>query len=182
MLKRTAIAALVALMSAGSALAQQEPTTLSIYKGVTGEVVSYVRFTVFDDISASVDGGVVTLSGRVTMPYKASDIERRVAKVPGVQQVKNEIQVLPVSLFDDDLRWKIARAIYGNSAFWPYATMVNPPIHIIVEHGHVTLTGVVSDNVERMLARSLASSSGAFSVKDELKTDAEMRAVMARLH
>ena len=58
--------------------------------------------------------------------------------------------------------------------------MVNPPIHIIVERGHVTLTGVVSDNVERMLARSLASSSGAFSVRDELKTDAEMKGVVEK--
>jgi osmotically-inducible protein OsmY len=50
-----------------------------------------------------------------------------------------------------------------------------------VEHGRVTLTGVVNNNVERMLARSLASAFGAFSVQNELRTDAEMRAVMEKL-
>ena len=52
--------------------------------------------------------------------------------------------------------------------------MVNPPIHIIVERGHVTLEGVVNSNVDRMLARSLASAFGAFSVTNDLKTDAEV--------
>jgi hypothetical protein len=53
--------------------------------------------------------------------------------------------------------------------------MANPPIHIIVERGHVTLTGVVNNNVDRMLARSLAVGSGELSVTNELRTDAEMR-------
>jgi osmotically-inducible protein OsmY len=86
--------------------------------------------------------------------------------------------VLPVSLFDDELRYRIARAIYGNPSFWQYASMVNPPIHIVVERGHVTLTGVVQNNVDRMLARSLANSFGAFSVTNELRTDAEVRAAI----
>jgi hyperosmotically inducible protein len=103
-----------------------------------------------------------------------------VAKVAGVTRVENRITVLPVSLFDDDLRYAIARAIYGSSAFWPYASMSNPPIHIVVERGRVTLTGVVNSEVDRMLARSLASSFGAFSVTSELKTDAEMKALLDR--
>ena len=78
-------------------------------------------------------------------------------KLDGVEQVDNRIEVLPVSQFDDELRFRIARAIYGNPNFWPYASMVNPPIHIIVEHGRVTLEGVVNSNVDRMLARSIAS-------------------------
>jgi osmotically-inducible protein OsmY len=53
--------------------------------------------------------------------------------------------------------------------------MPNPPIHIIVEHGRVTLTGVVQSDVDRMLARSLATSFDAFSVTNNLKTDAEVR-------
>jgi hyperosmotically inducible protein len=69
--------------------------------------------------------------------------------------------VLPVSQFDDELRYRIARSIYNNSNFWNYAIMANPPIHIVVEHGRVTLTGVVQSNVDRMLARSLATQFGA---------------------
>ena len=53
--------------------------------------------------------------------------------------------------------------------------MANPPIHIIVEHGKVTLTGVVSSNVERMLARSLATGWGELSVTNSLRTDAEVK-------
>ncbi len=148
----------------------------AIFKDVAAQVSSYSRFTVFDDIQASVADGVVTLYGKVTMPYKRDDIGRRASTVAGVTQVVNKITVLPVSQFDDDLRYAIARAIYGNPSFWHYASMVNPPIHIIVENGHVTLTGVVNNDVEKVLARSLATGFNAFSVDSELKTDAEARA------
>jgi hyperosmotically inducible protein len=104
-----------------------------------------------------------------------------VANVAGVREIQNRIDVLPVSQMDDELRFRISRSIYGNSAFWNYAAMVNPPIHVIVEHGRVTLEGVVNSNVDRMLARSLASSFGAFSVTNELKTDAEMRQELERM-
>ena len=118
--------------------------------------------------------GVVTLTGKVTMPYKRDDIEKRIAKVDGVRSVSDQISVLPVSQFDDELRYRIARSIYNNSNFWNYAIMPNPPIHIVVEHGRVTLTGVVQSNVDRMLARSLATQFGALSVTNALKTDAEV--------
>ena len=59
--------------------------------------------------------------------------------------------------------------------------MVNPPIHIIVENGRVTLTGVVNSNVERMLARSIATQFDALSVKNDLKTDAEMQAELEKV-
>ena len=77
--------------------------------------------------------------------------------------------------------FRIARAIYGNSSFWNYAAMANPPIHIVVNRGRVTLEGVVNTNVERMLARSLASGYGAFAVTNALKTDAEVQAELERM-
>jgi hyperosmotically inducible protein len=153
-----------------------------IFKDVADQVNRYTRFTVFDDVAANVDNGVVTLTGHVTMPYKRDDLEKRVAKVTGVAQVQNKINVLPVSMFDDELRFRIARAIYGNSAFWHYAAMANPPIHIIVQNGHVTLTGVVNSNVERALARSLATGFGEFDVKNDLKTDAEMQKALEQIN
>jgi hyperosmotically inducible protein len=123
----------------------------------------------------------MTLTGKVTMPYKRNDIEKRIAKLSGVTQVRNEIEVLPVSQFDDDLRVGIARAIYGHSNFWRYGSMINPPIHIVVERGRVTLEGVVNSEVDRMLARSIASSFQAFSVTNNLKTDEEVREELERL-
>ena len=131
--------------------------------------------TIFDDINATVDSGMVVLAGKVTMPYKKDDLEKRIAKIDGVRKVRNDISVLPVSQFDDELRYRVSRAIYGNPSFWNYAAMANPPIHIIVEGGHVTLAGVVNSNVERMLARSLATGLGELSVTNALKTDAEIK-------
>lgn len=165
-------------MSAPAWAAEQE---LAIFQDVSRQVQRYSRYTVFDNVSAQVQDGVVTLSGKVTMPFKSADIERRVANVDGVQQVRNEVTVLPVSLFDDELRLRIARAIYGNSNFWQYGAMWNPPVHIIVENSHVTLEGVVHSNIDRLLARSIASSFGAFSVTNNLRTDAEARAELERL-
>jgi hyperosmotically inducible periplasmic protein len=158
-----------------------ERANYDVFKDVSSQVNRYVNFTVFDDVSASVVDGVVTLAGRVTMPYKRQDLERRVTKVAGVRAVQNQIEVLPVSQFDDELRYRIARAIYGNPTFWHYAAMANPPIHIVVERGHVTLSGVVNSNVERALARSLATGFGSFSVKNELKTDAEMKDILEKM-
>jgi hyperosmotically inducible protein len=151
-----------------------------VFKDVSETVLAYPQFTIFDDVRAVSADGVVTLQGKVTMPFKKKDIERRVAKVPGVKRVVNRIGVLPVSQFDDELRYAVARAIYGSSAFWHYASMVNPPIHIIVEGGRVTLTGVVASNVERLMARSLAASFTALSVASDLKTDQEMKALLDR--
>jgi hyperosmotically inducible protein len=159
-----------------------ERANFSVFKDVADQVNRYPNFTVFDDVAAGIENGVVTLTGHVTMPYKRDDLARRIAKVNGVASVQNKIEVLPVSIFDDELRFRIARAIYGNSSFWQYAAMANPPIHIVVKNGNVTLTGVVNSNVERALARSLATGFGEFSVKNDLKTDAEMKQVLEQIN
>lgn len=179
MTRKLAVAVLTMALAASSAFAGQAPRKdLQIFNDISKQVNRYPRFGVFDDVSASVESGEVTLRGKVTMPYKRNEIEKRISKVDGVTAVNNQLEVLPVSQFDDELRFRIARAIYGNSTFWNYASMANPPIHIVVDRGHVTLTGVVNSNVERMLARSLATSFGAFSITNELKTDAEVKAAL----
>jgi hyperosmotically inducible periplasmic protein len=175
-----AAAAVVLLSATVSAASLDDRKDFQVLKDVATSVDRYTRFTVFDDINASVKDGVVTLTGKVTMPYKKDEIAARVAKVDGVKAVDDKISVLPVSLFDDELRVRIARSIYGHSNFWNYAIMPNPPIHIVVEHGRVTLTGVVQSDVDRMLARSLATQFGALSVTNELKTDAEVQAALEK--
>jgi len=179
MRKNSGVAAMiilaVALARPTAADTSVERKDLQVARDIATTVDRYTQFTIFDDVNAYVKDGMVTLTGRVTMPYKRDDIEKRVSKVDGVRSVKDSITVLPVSQFDDELRRRISRSIYGNSNFWNYAIMPNPPIHIVVEHGRVTLTGVVNSNVDRMLAQSLATQFGAFSVTNELKTDAEVR-------
>ena len=71
---------------------------------ISSAITQYTRYTVFDDLGGTVDNGVVTLTGKVTMPYKRDDLEKRVARIDGVKTVKNEISVLPVSIYDDQLR------------------------------------------------------------------------------
>jgi hyperosmotically inducible protein len=176
MLRKIAMTLTLAAMTANVALASTpDRKDLQVFNDISAKVNSYTQFTIFDDVNAGVKDGVVTLTGKVTMPYKREAIEKRVADVAGVSRVENKISVLPVSSFDDELRLRIARAIYGNSSFWNYASMANPPIHIIVEHSRVTLTGVVNSEVERALARSLATRFGVMSVTNNLKTDAEVR-------
>ncbi len=150
-------------------------TNYDIYKDVTRQVTGYAFFTIFDNIRADVSNGVVTLTGKVTMPFKSRDLEKRVAKVAGVTAVRNRIEALPASQMDDQLRLSLARALYANPALQMYGLGANPSIHVIVEHGRVTLTGVVGSNVDRMLARTLATHMGALSVTSELKTDAEVQ-------
>lgn len=166
----------VLLLSAHSAFAQPAPRKdLQLFNDVAKSVNRYDRFTIFDDVSAEVKDGVVTLTGKVTMPYKRDDLLKRVTKVDGVTAVISKMDVLPVSLWDDQLRYRIARAIYGNANFWNYGASANPSIHIIVEHGRVTLTGVVQSDVDRMLARSLVRQDGVLSVTNKLQTEAEAR-------
>jgi osmotically-inducible protein OsmY len=181
MTKQSSLLALALVLALAGAGAAQERKDLQVFNDISTQVNRYTQFTIFDSVDASISNGHVVLTGWVTMPYKRSDIERRVATVDGVLSVRNDIQVTPVSQFDDELRFRIARAIYGHSSFWNYAAMANPPIHIVVVRGHVTLTGVVNSHVERVLARSLAVGFGSFEVKNELRTDAEVRQSLEKI-
>jgi hyperosmotically inducible protein len=174
------IAALVVLLTVTTpALAQRE--NLQVFRDVQTQVLRYPHYTIFDSVNAEIDNGVVVLTGKVTMPYKRSAIEKRISKVEGVATVENRLEVLPVSQFDNELRYRIARAIYSNPHFYGYLSMVNPPIHVIVDRGHVTLEGVVNNEVDRMLARSIASSFISFELKNELKTDAEVEEQLEKI-
>jgi hyperosmotically inducible protein len=172
---RVALAAGLLLTAQAAQAAAQDRFDTKVAAEMSRQINQYPQFTIFDYVSGAVDNGVVTLTGKVTMPFKKDDIGRRASKISGVREVVNNIDVLPVSSYDEELRLRIARAIYGHSAFWRYGARANPPIHIIVERGHVTLAGVVNSNVDRMLARSLATGFGEFSVTNDLRTDVEMR-------
>ena len=139
---------------------------------IAGQAAAALRacphYTIFDDVSVHVAGGVARLAGQVTSEDKRRDIAAHLARVPGVRGVLNEIEVLPASDVDAALRVRIAKAIYGHVSFWEYAAMANPPIHIVVSGGHVRLVGVVRSSVERTLAQTLAAVDGVISVRNEL--------------
>ena len=156
-------------------------SNLELFNAVSNAVTRYERFTIFDSVHLGVQDGTVTLTGKVTMPYKASDIERRIARIDGVQRVVNRIEVFPVSLFDDELRVRIAQAIYSHPALFSYGLGPTPSIHIIVERGRLTLEGVVRNDMDRQIARSIAGSFGAFSIANDLRTDDEVTRELEQL-
>ncbi len=175
MLHRFAVAIAVVTLGSASIFAEPRTENLMIFRNIEKQIHRSTYFSIFDDVKVSIeDEGVVTLAGNVTMSIKRNEIAKHVEQVDGVTEVRNEIDVLPVSGFDDLLRYRLARAIYGNSMFRTYGTRFSLPIHIIVNRGHVTLTGVVDSNVHRVMVRSLAGRSGAFSVTNELRTPDEV--------
>jgi hyperosmotically inducible protein len=142
---------------------------------VTKQITGYSRFTVYDDFEGSVKNGVVHLSGAVTEELKLSDVIERIAKVHGVQDIDNKVTVLPANQSDNQLRAAIVRAIYRNPEFENYS-MANPPIHVIVNNGYVTLTGIVRSDVERIKAhQSAASVFGILKLDDRIKLAREVK-------
>jgi osmotically-inducible protein OsmY len=124
---------------------------------------------VFNSLTVAVDHGVVTVGGNVRH-YRDSDSAIAIVETTaGVRDVVDEIDVAPVSLFDDSLRVSLARAIYGHSSLRKYAIDPQAPIRIVVENGHVELYGVVLNEADRQVAYAQARSvSGVFSVNNEI--------------
>src|ERR1035441_9113308 len=129
-------------------------------KGVRHQILMYPNYTLWDDINFRIDNGNVELLGEVSQPYKKSDLERIVQRIPGVASVTNEIKVVPLSPRDDRLRMQVARAIFRDPALSRYAMGAVPSIHIIVDNGHVTLAGAVSNTVDKQMAGMRASGAG----------------------
>lgn len=155
-----------AVLVAGSAFAASNnngnvpKTDEQIAQSVRHEVAMYPYYGIFDDLGFNVVNGQVQLTGNVTEPVKKSDIGNLVAKVPGVTSVTNSINVLPLSDFDNRLRIQIARAIYSDPTMTSIAMEAVPSVHIIVNNGHVTLTGVVATEMQKSIAGIRANGAG----------------------
>ncbi len=161
---------LAGVLAASMAYAQDR-RDVRLTEDIALALSTHPALTVFDDVGVRVQNGTVTLTGKVTAEYKKHDVGRAAVRLANGAGVRNDISVLPVSLFDDELRYRISRAIYSNAAFWAYSSMARPPVHVIVENGRVTLTGVVATETERVLARSLATGHGELSLTNELRTE-----------
>jgi hyperosmotically inducible protein len=134
------------------------------------QLVTLPYYGVFDNIAFKLEGETVTLYGQVMRPSTRKDAERRVAKLEGVERVVNNIQVLPLSSFDDSIRRRAYRAVFNSGGLYRYAMGANPSIHIVVNRGHVTLEGVVSRRMDSQLAEMAARGvSGVFSVTNNLR-------------
>src|SRR5437899_8250243 len=175
---------LASALCAGSGFAQKvrtaersEPATTGAARGsdrlireVRHELVMLPYYGVFDNLAYRVDGSTVTLLGQVTRPTLKSDAEHVVKDIEGVERVNNNIEVLPLSPMDDQIRRAEYRAIYGAPELQRYAMGVLPSIHIIVKNGHVTLVGTVDNEMDKNVAEIRAKTvPNVFSVEDQLQ-------------
>lgn len=126
-------------------------------------------YSIFDNLAFKVDGDHVTLEGQVTRPTLKSDAEAAVKSVESISGVTNNIEVLPPSPMDDQLRHTLYRAIYGDPVLSKYGWSSMASIHIIVKNGHVSLEGVVDSETDKNLAGIRANSvPNVFEVKNNL--------------
>jgi hyperosmotically inducible protein len=141
-----------------------------IAKEVRHEILMLPYYNVFDFLAFKVNGYNVTLMGQVTNPTLKNDAGNVVKRIEGVQKVDNQIEVLPPSTMDDQLRLKLFRAIYGYPALQKYDLGTIKPIRIIVKSGRVTLEGVVDNETDKNLANIRANGvPGIFSVTNNLQ-------------
>lgn len=130
----------------------EDITPQQILERARHEILTYYAYTIFDNIELGMQGDKLVVNGQVTQPYKKQDIGNFLGHIKGVAQLENNLEVLPVSNFDDSLRIQIARAIYGDPLFIYFGNQALPPIHIVVKNGNVTLVGVVDTTLEKQKA------------------------------
>lgn len=171
------LVALCAPLFAGTPPARSLPssqtidqTTYNITHKVRHELVMLPFLTIFDNLAFRVDGAKVTLLGQVTRPVLKQDAERVVKNIEGVTAVNNQLEVLPLSPMDNQIRWAEARAIYTYPTLNRYGAGTQPSIHIVVKNGNVTLVGVVDSNADKNVAGIRANQvPGVFSVQNDLQ-------------
>jgi hyperosmotically inducible protein len=171
---RLLFVAVVMMLAAFPSFARQNPPSERaverIQREVRHELLMLPYLGVFDNLAYKVDGYNVTLMGQVTRPSLKSDAENVVKKIEGVEKVDNQIEVLPPSPMDDQLRRKLYRAIYGFPNLQKYSMGVQQPIRIIVKGGNVTLEGVVDSEADKNTAGIRAKGvSGVFGVTNNLQ-------------
>jgi hyperosmotically inducible protein len=144
-----------------------------IAKEVRHQLVMLPYYGVFDDLAFRLEGGKVSLLGAVTRPTLKSDAENVVKRIEGVTQVDNQIEVLPLSSLDDQIRIAEYRAIYGDPVLSTrYGYRALPSIHIIVKNGHVTLEGVVANEADKNIVNVRANGvPNVFSVTNDLQVE-----------
>jgi hyperosmotically inducible protein len=148
----------------------------NLTKEVRHQLLLLPYYSVFDNLMFKVEGDKVTLLGQVARPTLKSDAEAAVKGIEGVASINNQIEVLPVSPMDDQLRRAVYRAIYGDASLSKYGWSALPSIHIIVKNGNVTLEGVVDSESDKNLANLRANGvPNVFSVTNNLNLSSDSK-------
>ncbi len=161
---------LFAFPASKQALAQT-PAPSPLETKVRHELLKLPYYGVFDYLQFSVDGDTVTLSGQASNYVLWRDALSAMKHLPGVSAVNDQIEVLPLSEFDDRIRLELFRSLYRDSALNRYRLIrVQPPIRILVNNGNVTLKGVVDSEMDRNVVYDRAMEvRDAFSVTNDLR-------------
>ncbi len=149
------------------------PSESDLAREVRHKLVLMPYYGVFDDIAFSVNGTTVTLMGAVTQPFLKDDAGKSAKSVKGVTQVVNNIEVLPLSPMDDQIRRAVFQAIYRQAGIdIRYGYRAVPSIHILVKNGHVVLEGFVANQMDKILIQMAANHvPNVFSVTDDLQIE-----------
>jgi len=176
------VPAAMSVFGASSLQSEQSKASLSISPAMSMNVSDEVRhqllmlpdYGIFDWIECDIHADrTATLRGEVTRPTVKSEAENALRKIESIPSVDNQIEVLPISPTDDQIRIAVYRAIFRyEGPLFRYATQSIPPIHIIVNNGRVTLKGVVATETDSQQAFMAANGvSGVFEVKNELRVE-----------
>ena len=141
----------VAQSTSGTKLARSEVSE-PLTRAIRHQLLILPYYSVFDTVDFSLSGDTVTLTGEVLRPTLKSHAEAAVKSLEGVGAVVNNIEILPRSATDDELRRQVYRAIFEDPELARYAVAAVPPIHIIVRDGAVTLVGKVDKEQDLDLA------------------------------
>jgi len=141
------------------------------------ERLSYDRLgfgNMFNAIGVNVDRGVVSLEGHARTYMDRDSAVALVAITPGVLDLIDSIEVDPVSVMDDEIRIRVARAVYGDSALSKYLIDPVRPIRISVQDGKVSLFGTVNNRMDAGIAFMRANAvPGVFQVSNYLRIPGE---------
>jgi hyperosmotically inducible periplasmic protein len=144
--------------------------TARVSREVLHELLMNPYYSVFDDLAYRVDGNTVTLMGAVTEPRTKDAALSSLKKIEGVDKVNDQVEVLPPSPMDNQIRRAVYRAVFGSDGLSRYAMGAVPPIHILVKNGHVTLVGVVDNEGDKNMAGIRAKGvPNVFSVENDLQ-------------
>lgn len=155
-----------------SAGTSTRPNISAIPNQVQHELAMLPWYGVFDHLEFQVSGTEVVLSGQVISEHATTrdDAARFVKSIPGVTKVVNNIEVLPPSLFDDQIRRAEFRTVFSQADLGRYTMGAIPQVHIIVKNGHVSLEGVVMNQMDKNIAGIAANTvPGVFSVENNLR-------------
>lgn len=162
----------IVLATCGASSAQPNKGRMRLERLIRHELIMLPYYGVFDRLSFSIEGSTVKLMGDVTRPTLKTTAENVIKDIEGIDKIVNEINVLPLSPMDDQLRFALYRAIYGHPALNRYALQAVPSIHIIVDKGNVILDGVAANSGDSTIANIQANGvAGVFSVKNQLRLE-----------